>query len=223
MSDADSARDSGTRVVADVDDREDSLIPGYRPHWIRRADTAVTRHGPALAALLGRRLTRCTTMRFVADDRDYPHTPVLLGFGEDQLEIGWECSAALAITWNSVDPAVVPRCDRARWVHDRYEPSQDPRGQYLWAVDLLEWPPNEGEVEGIGLAFSRTYLTVFAHCCLTLARFGPPPSRYRPRRIASMPPTAELARLRHRPAAARAPGSLVAAPPRPRATSTPAP
>jgi hypothetical protein len=166
-------------------------VRGFQPEYCRSLDDTTSRHGPALAALLGRRLTRAWVGWNTQAERWNPYIPVLLDSGSDQLEITWSHFEAVSVTWNSVDPAVPPRFEHTQWTHDRHEQLNGLRGQLLWAVDLLE-RPTPGDIAAIGLAFSRIYLAIAdGGGGWNRMEFGPPASHYRQRRIASMPPTGE--------------------------------
>jgi hypothetical protein len=180
--------DRDIRWRFDYDFDYDYGAVGFRGRWALGVAEAAAVHGPRLATLLGRRLTGYCVGWFTGSDRWFPHSPILLDFGGEQAEFMWSHHTCVSVTWNTVDPAVRPRYDYVEWTHDRCEPLNDLRGQYLWAVDLLEWPV-PGHVAGVGLAFGHTYLTIADGGDWNRMEFGPPASRYRQHRIASMGPT----------------------------------
>lgn len=188
MFDIDFDRDIRWRF--DCDYEYDYGAVGFRGRWAQGVAEAAAMHGPRLATLLGRELSAYCVGWQIGVDRGFPDSPVLLEFGGEQAEFMWSHFSCLSVTWNTVDPAVPPRHGFFRWIRDRCEPLDDLRGQYLWAVDLLEHPV-PGHVAGVGLAFGRTYLAITDKGEGNRLEFGPPASRYRQHRIASMRPTAE--------------------------------
>lgn len=141
---------------------------------------------------LGRRLTGYHVAWRTTIERFDPYLPVLLDFGGDQAEFICSVHDSVSVTVNTVDPAVAPRESDSRWTKDAHEQLNHLRGQFLWAVDVLEHAVPD-YVNGIGLAFSRTYLSISLRADWNHLRFGPPESKYRQHRIASMPPTTQLA------------------------------
>jgi hypothetical protein len=186
--------DRDIRWRFDYDFASDYGVPGFRGRWALGVAEATAMHGPGLATLLGRRLTDYHLAWLTESDRWFPHLPIILCFGDEQAEFQWSHWECVSVTWNTVDPAVRPRYEYLHWTQDRFEPLNALRGQYLWAVDLLEFPV-PGHVAGVGLAFGRTYLAITDGGDWNRMEFGPPASRYRQHRIASMRPTAESAGL----------------------------
>lgn len=170
----------------------DYNVEGLQPRWAHGVAEAAAVHGPGLATLLGRQLTGYSVGWYTPRDIWFDDIPVLLDFGGEQAEFMWSHYECVSVTWNTIDPAVPPRYKPVSWTQGRLEPLNRLRGQHLWAVDLLEFPV-PGHVAGVGLAFGAAYLAITSGGVWNRLEFGPPASRYRQHRIASMPPTAQLA------------------------------
>ncbi|MGY1433554.1 hypothetical protein [Streptomyces reniochalinae] len=143
-------------------------ISGFEPSFLTGVDTIRQAHGPRLAALTGRRLTRFALVRFAEDGDWYADCPVILDFDGVQLEVCHWKFDELSIGWETIDAAATItgwQCVELtpQWSHsdERLEPFV---GQELCEVSLLERrPPGHGLAGGsVAVEF------VFAHGCMRI-------------------------------------------------------
>ncbi|MDA0635023.1 hypothetical protein OUY22_16515 [Nonomuraea sp. MCN248] len=121
-------------------------ISGFQPAFVAGLEAVREEHGPGLAALGGRRLTRFALVRFVEDGDWYAECPVVLDFDGVQVEICHTKFDELSIGWNSIDTTTAIR----GWEYDEFTPAwsgADERlepfvGLELREVALLEWRPS---------------------------------------------------------------------------------
>ncbi|MFI6484541.1 hypothetical protein ACIBH1_41940 [Nonomuraea sp. NPDC050663] len=137
-------------------------IPGYEPTFLVGLKAIRKQHGPALAALAGRTLTRSAVVRFVEDGDWYAECPVVLGFDGIQAEITHSKFDELSITWNTIDTTAAI----SGWEDDELTPawSGDERlepfgGQTLREVTLLEWRPSRRDLAAGTLAVEFVFET----------------------------------------------------------------
>lgn len=120
-------------------------ISGFEPIFLVGLDVVREEHGPVLAALGGRRLTRFALVRFVEDGDWFADCPVVLDFDGVQVEICHWKFDEVSIGWNSIDTTAAI----GGWEDAERTPawsSADERlasflGQELREVALLEWRP----------------------------------------------------------------------------------
>ena len=121
-------------------------ISGYEPSFLIGIDAVRKAHGPRLARLVGRRLTRFALVRFVEDGDWFAECPVILDFEGVQVEVCHWKFDELSIGWNSIDTVAAI----AGWEHSEFTPEWshvDDRleafiGRELREVALLEWRPS---------------------------------------------------------------------------------
>lgn len=159
----------------------------------RSGRSALTKaHGAHLAALAGRRLTTSWLAWDHTDDDWWGEYPVLLDFDGSQVEISHQKFDELAITWNTVDPAVPVDLssddDGLRqlvWRNDVPAELVALHGAELRAVEFLEWlPPDLAKgVIAVGFEFATGYLTVFNALDESRLRFDGPTAQERRHRL----------------------------------------
>ncbi|MEW9530943.1 hypothetical protein [Microbispora sp. NPDC049125] len=158
-------------------------IPGYRPDWLsgRKRITAV--HGPRLARLVGRKLTRTLVVWDLDEDEWFPDCPVLLDFEGEQVEINHWKFDEVSITWNTVDPARAldwPDFHMA-WRDDVPDELAVLVGQPCSAVELLMWRSRdhvEGTIVSLGFGFPNGQVTIYNALDENGMEFTPPGDLY---------------------------------------------
>ncbi|MFF3015572.1 hypothetical protein [Streptomyces sp. NPDC057939] len=120
-------------------------ISGFKPSFLVGTELVRHAHGPRLAELAGRRLTRFALVRFAEDDDWYADCPVLLDFDDVQLEVCHSKFDELSIGWDTIDTTVAVTGWEwfeltPRW-SSRHELIEPFVGQELYEVALLEWCP----------------------------------------------------------------------------------
>jgi hypothetical protein len=166
------------------------------PNWAQSYDEVVDRHGPLLAAAVGRRLTGIWTptegLLARRSARAWgSRAPLMFVFEDVHLEFAWDIMAR-SVTHAETDRAAM--ADRRGEPEGWYELGDDPRdpaelvalvGQRLWAVDVLD---AQGDDLDLGFAFSRGYLAMTTNCCCTQILSCGPQQRRR-LRLATAGPT----------------------------------
>lgn len=117
---------------------------------------------PDLSGLVGRTLHHVWLVRDLGSDEWFIDCPVVLGFGDERVEINHQKTDDLSITFNSIDPRqplTWPTSDdfQLAWLPEPIEQLDELRGQELRHARLLEWVGNtmaNGSI-ALGFAFPR--------------------------------------------------------------------
>ncbi len=171
---------------------DDFGIPGYRARWLTGRTAVATAHGPRLAGLTGRTLTRVWLAWDLTDDSWFADCPVLLDFAGEQVEVNHWKFDEIAISWNSVDPT-----RGVRWLGSddvpiawRSEPLPELTGlvgRPVTGVELLEWHGDPGDLANgtvaLGVDLGDTVLVVFNALDENGLSVGPLPPGYRRHRL----------------------------------------
>ncbi|WP_018253267.1 hypothetical protein [Salinispora mooreana] len=143
-------------------------IVGYRPRWLRGIEAVARPHDPRLAGLVGRTLRHVWLVWDLGADEWFADCPVLLDFGDEQVEINHTRTDDLSITFNSIDPhqpLTWPTSDgfQLAWRPEPIAQLEELRGQELRHASLLEWAGGtmaDGSV-ALGFDFLAGHLTIY--------------------------------------------------------------
>jgi hypothetical protein len=142
-------------------------IQNYRPHWLRGRDSITTSHGRRLARLAGLTLQHVWLLWDLTDDEWFTDAPVLLQFGDEQVEIDHQKFDDVSITWNTINPAQKIEDDffHLAWRPEPLPPLTELPGQTLDHVELLEWSSGPNDMANgsiaLGFNFPPAWLTIF--------------------------------------------------------------
>jgi hypothetical protein len=164
MNDSASRTDSGRHN----DHVFDFGIAGYRPRWLQGLNPIATTHGRRLGGLAGRTLHHIWLVWEFSADEWFTDCPVLLDFGDEQVEINHQKFDDLSITFNSIDPSqpvTWPTSDdfRLAWRAEPIEQLKELRGQELRQAQLLEYAGGtmaDGSI-ALGFVFPGGHLTIY--------------------------------------------------------------
>jgi hypothetical protein len=138
-------------------------IPGFEPSFLAGLDAVRKEHGPRLAALAGRQLTRSAVVRYGEDRDGFADCPVVLDFDGIQVEVcHWKLNE-LSIGWDTINTETVI----TGWDWSGLTPewsSADAQlgqftGQELREVALLEWRPPGHDLADGTVAVEFTFAT----------------------------------------------------------------
>jgi hypothetical protein len=115
-------------------------IEGYEPHWHHNARLLAAAHRARFAGLLGRRLDGAWLMWDLASGAWHAHGPVVLGFGDTNVEVAHRKFDECAITWGQIDMTAPPDWpDLALdWRADAHPALARARGRRLRQVNVIE-------------------------------------------------------------------------------------
>ncbi|WP_326550543.1 hypothetical protein [Micromonospora sp. NBC_01813] len=115
-------------------------IDGYEPQWCHDAATLAAAHRARFTRLIGRPLIDTWLMWDLDLDTWYANGPVILGFGDVNVEVTHRKFDECAITWNQVDMSMPPDLSGLRldWRSDRHPAPLPARGRPLRAVNVIE-------------------------------------------------------------------------------------
>jgi hypothetical protein len=168
-------------------------IQGYEPQWLNGLSSIAAAHGPRLQALTGRHLRRTWLLWDLTDDEWFADAPVLLDFGDEQVEISHQKFDSLSITWNTIDPVARTAWTsgdtghpddyifRLAWRHDALAETVALQDQRLQAVELLEYAAGniaDGMV-AVSFTFPDGRVTISNGLDENLLEFGEPDPGFR--------------------------------------------
>jgi hypothetical protein len=144
-------------------------IEGYEPQWHHSARTLAAFHRGRFARLIGRRLVGAWVMWDLARDDRFPDGPVILGFGDSNVEITHRKFDECGISWDQVDMSVPPDWPGADLCLD-WRAGADPAleavtGKRLREVNVIErvmpssWRPRV--LDAVELLFDDGRLAVY--------------------------------------------------------------
>ncbi|HEU5111092.1 MAG TPA: hypothetical protein VFT95_21330, partial [Micromonosporaceae bacterium] len=120
---------------------------GYEPQWHHSAKALAAAHRARFTRLLGRRLDGAWLMWDVETGSWHAHGPVVLGFGDTNVEVAHRKFDECAITWDQIDLTAAPdwpalRGEALDWRPDGH-PDGHPalalvRGRRLRQVNVIE-------------------------------------------------------------------------------------
>ena len=118
-------------------------IEGYDPHWQHSARALAAAHRARFARLVGRRLDGAWLMWDVDHGAWHAHGPVVLGFGDTNVEITHRKFDECAITWNQIDLTAAPgwpgfASTALDWRPDGHPALARVRGRRLRQVNVIE-------------------------------------------------------------------------------------
>ncbi|WFE61065.1 hypothetical protein O7633_31365 [Micromonospora sp. WMMD712] len=143
-------------------------ISGYRPDWLQGSNPIVATHGRRLSGLVGRALRHVWLVWDLRADEWFCDCPVLLDFGDEQVEVNHQKFDDVSVTFSSIDPGqsvAWPTSDDfpLAWRAEPIEQLDEFRGQMLRQVELLEYTGGtlaDGSV-ALGFAFPAGHLTIY--------------------------------------------------------------
>ena len=115
-------------------------IEGYEPQWYHSAKTLAAAHRARFARLIGRPLAGAWLMWDVERDTWYADGPVILGFGDTNVEITHRKFDECAITWNQVDMSIPLDWPGLTldWHAEPHRALRRARGRALREVNVIE-------------------------------------------------------------------------------------
>ncbi len=139
-------------------------------------------HGPRLARLTGRTLSRAWLLWDVEEDDWFADAPVVLDFEGEQLEIQHLKFDDLSLTWNVItvgDPFVWSDFS-LRWRDDAVAGLAALQGRRLDGVELLEYQGRDAAfgMVAVGFVFGNERVTVENALDENGLAFGPPEGEY---------------------------------------------
>jgi hypothetical protein len=115
-------------------------IEGYEPQWHHSAKTLAAAQRVRFARVVGRRLDGAWVMWDLTSRAWFAHGPVILGFGDVNVEVTHRKFDECAITWDQVDmsmPLDWPGL-RLDWHADGHPALARARGRRLRGVNVIE-------------------------------------------------------------------------------------
>ncbi|HEX2356512.1 MAG TPA: hypothetical protein VHI50_08630 [Micromonosporaceae bacterium] len=144
-------------------------IEGYEPHWQHSAEALAAAHRARFARIIGHPLVGAWLMWDLDEDRWFADGPVVLGFGEANVEITHRKFDECAITWDQVDMASPVDWYgtglRLDWVPTGHATLRAVAGRRLREVNVIErittarWRPNV--LSAIEFQFDGARLAVY--------------------------------------------------------------
>jgi hypothetical protein len=144
-------------------------IEGYEPRWHHSARTLAAAHRTRFGRLIGRRLVGAWVMWDLDRGARIARGPVILGFGDSNVEIAHRTFDECAITWDQVDMSVPPDWPgadlRLDWRAGADPALQAVAGRRLREVNLIErimpstWRPRV--LDAVELLFDDGRLAVY--------------------------------------------------------------
>ena len=114
-------------------------IDGYEPEWHYDAEALAAVHRHRFARLIGRRLRSGWLMWDIAERGWFADGPVILHFGDTQVEITHRKFDECAITWDRIDMSVpIDWYEHFDWRPDPHVALRRARGRRLTAVSVVE-------------------------------------------------------------------------------------
>lgn len=115
-------------------------IEGYEPQWCHDARTLAAAHRMRFSRLIGRPLDGAWLMWDLEQQTWFAGGPVVLGFGDANVEVTHRKFDECAITWNQVDMAMPPDWPGLTldWRADAHPALRGARGRPLRAVNVIE-------------------------------------------------------------------------------------
>jgi hypothetical protein len=83
-------------------------LEGYEPQWHHNARALAAAHRARFARVVGRRLDGAWQIWDVSAGSWHAHGPVILGFGDVNVEVAHRKFDECAITWNQIDMSMPP-------------------------------------------------------------------------------------------------------------------
>jgi hypothetical protein len=144
-------------------------IEGYEPQWQHSASALAAAHRARFARIVGHPLVGAWLMWDLDDDKWFADGPVVLGFGDTNVEVTHRKFDECAITWDRVDMAApLDRHGtglRLDWVHGGHPALRTVAGRRLREVNVIErmmaahWRPQV--LHAIELLFDGARLAVY--------------------------------------------------------------
>ena len=114
-------------------------IPGYDPEWQHDAEALAAVHRHRFVRLIGRRLRGGWLMWDMAERGWFADGPVILSFGQTNVEITHRKFDECAITWNKIDTSVpIDWYEHFDWRSDPHAALRNARGRTLRSVNIIE-------------------------------------------------------------------------------------
>jgi hypothetical protein len=114
-------------------------IEGYEPAWHHDAEALAAVHRTRFVRLIGRPLRSSWLMWDVAERGWFADGPVILTFGNTNVEITHRKFDECAITWDQIDRTVpIDWYEHFDWRPDPHQALRNARGRVLRAVNIIE-------------------------------------------------------------------------------------
>jgi hypothetical protein len=114
-------------------------IEGYEPVWHHNAKALAAAHRPRFSRLIGRTLVGAWIMWDIDRWSWFTDGPVILGFGDSNVEITHRKFDECAITWDQIDMAQpIDWYEHFDWRPDPHAALRNARGRALRAVNIIE-------------------------------------------------------------------------------------
>lgn len=117
-------------------------IEGYEPEWHHDAEALAAAHRARFARIVGRELLAGWLMWNTADRGWFADGPVILGFGDINVEIMHRKFDECAVSWNQVDMSMpidwYGTEIRLDWRADPHPALRQARGRTLHQVNIIE-------------------------------------------------------------------------------------
>jgi hypothetical protein len=141
-------------------------IEGYEPQWYHSAKPLAAAHRARFSRVIGRQLVGAWLMWDLDKRRWFADGPVILGFGDTNVEVTHRKFDECAITWDQIDMNVpIDWYEHFDWRSDPHTALRNARGRVLRAVNIIElitvadWRPRI--LHAVEFLFEGARLAVF--------------------------------------------------------------